>query len=75
MKELLCTASYFTVHFLANERDPDAVLDDNMENVTVGVEQAKRDLFQQEAFDLVFNLQRFSNKIQPEEEERGADSE
>ena len=46
-----------------------------MENVTVGVDQAKRDLFQQEAFDLVFNLQRFSNKIQPEEEERGADSE
>ena len=60
---------YFSKHFPTTLQDNDDVDEDNMDNVTV--DQSKQDLFQKEAFDLVFNLQNFSNKIQPEEDESG----
>ena len=59
---------YFSKFF--QDRQRDNFDDDNIDNVTV--DQSKQDLFQKEAFDLVFNLQRFSNKTQPEKDESGA---
>ena len=63
---------YCSKHFPANARDHK----DNVDNVTVGVglDQSKQDLFQKEAFDLVFNTQIYSNKILPDET-RASDSE
>ena len=59
---------YFSRYFQAREQDKDDGEEDKMDNVTVDNNVSKQDLFQKEAFDLVFNLQ-FSNRIQPEEEE------
>ena len=61
---------YCSKHFPGNHRDFDDVDDVNMDHVTV--DKSKQDLFQQEAFDLVFSLQTFSNKIRAEEDETGA---
>ena len=62
---------YCSKYFQHYPRDEDDVVDeDKMDNVTV--DQSKQDLFQQEAFDLVFNLQRFSNKIYAKEDETEA---
>ena len=62
---------YFSNYFRAREQDKEDGEEDKMDNVTVDNNVSKQDLFQKEAFDLVFNLQ-FSNRIQPEEEETGA---
>ena len=63
---------YCSKHFPVRHRDDGDVGDDNMDNVTVDVDQSKQDLFQQQAFDLVFNLHTFSNKIRAEEDEAEA---
>ena len=64
---------YFSRYFQAREQHKEEDVDHNMHNVTVdnSVDHSKQDLFQKQAFDLVFNLQ-FSNQIQPEEDEAGA---
>ena len=62
---------YFSNYFRAGEQEEDDGEEDKMDNVTVDNNVSKQDLFQKEAFDLVFNLQ-FSNRIQQEEEETGA---
>ena len=59
---------YFSKFFQAKQRDN--INDENIDDVTV--DQSKQDLFQKEAFDLVFNLQRFSNRIQTEKDESQA---
>ena len=65
---------YCSRHFPATARDHKD--EDNRDNVTVGVglDQSKQDLFQKEAFDLVFNTRTVSNKILPDET-RATDSE